>query len=803
MTQQEQTSEGNQPMPTTRILLVEDNPGDARLIHEMTRGVQDVELESVDRLATALKKLSTGHFKAVLLDLSLPDSQGLETINVVRSEHPGVPIVVLTGRDDNELAVQALQLGAQDYLVKGEVTSNPLVRSLRYAVERTRLQEAAKRERKRAEEYLRVSGSLMIAVGADERVMLINKRGCEVLGRSEAEIVGANWIENYIPKHLQPEVRAVLRSICAGELAATERYENPILTASGEERLIVWQNTVFRGPNGEILGALASGEDVTDRRRAQEELSEAEHRLKLVFDLVQSGVLFIDAETHKILDVNPAALELIGAPKSQVVGRSCHEYVCPAQAGKCPITDLGKQVDRAERVLIDANGREIPVIKSVAVVQSGGKRQLLESFLDIRAQKGAEVALRESMQEYQRLLDLAQEGIWALNTKGETTYANPRMARMLGREPDELKEAPVFQFLPETQHEAIRQILTSKRPREVQALQLLKRSGKLVYATFSSSPVRNASGEMTGVLAVVMDVTEQKQLEDQLMQSEKLDAIGRLAAGIAHEINTPTQYVSDNTQFLADSLGDLTELIKAADRLREAVESGGDTLAAAKEVRKIAEEADVEYLLEEIPKALTQSKEGLGRVAKLVGAMKEFSHPSEQEKALADVNHLLETTATVARNEWKYVADLDLQLAPDLPHLPCLSDRLNQVFLNIIVNAAHAITDVIGRNAGQKGRITIRTRVEGDRIRIEIADTGGGIPESVRPHIFEPFYTTKGVGKGTGQGLAIARSVVVDQHGGTIEVDTSAGEGTTFIILLPLQDDPVETQPASMKQAKG
>jgi signal transduction histidine kinase len=194
---------------------------------------------------------------------------------------------------------------------------------------------------------------------------------------------------------------------------------------------------------------------------------------------------------------------------------------------------------------------------------------------------------------------------------------------------------------------------------------------------------------------------------------------------------------------------------------------------------------DVEYLLQEIPVALDQSLEGIERVSKIVRAMKDFSHPHSAEKSSIDINHAIESTLTVARNEWKYVAIVETDFERDLPAVPCLPGEFNQVILNLVVNAAHTINDVV-KGTEAKGTIRVSTRRTGDAAEIRISDSGTGIPLQAQPRIFEPFFTTKEVGKGTGQGLAIARSVIVDKHGGTINFVTEQGKGTTFIIRLPL-----------------
>lgn len=288
-----------------------------------------------------------------------------------------------------------------------------------------------------------------------------------------------------------------------------------------------------------------------------------------------------------------------------------------------------------------------------------------------------------------------------------------------------------------------------------------------------------------GILVVGADITERMRLEQQLQQAQKLESIGQLAAGIAHEINTPTQYIGDNVRFLKDAFHDLSKTLATYERLLAAATSKTLSDQAVQEVSTEVRLADVDYLVAEIPKAIEQTLEGVTRVAGLVGAMKDFSHPGTKEKIQLDLNHSIQSTITVARNEWKYVADMETDFDASLPHVLCQPGEFNQVILNLIVNAAQAIADVVGKGSSQKGTIKVQTRNCQDWVEIRIQDTGTGIPDKVRVRIFDPFFTTKEIGKGTGQGLAIARSVVVDKHGGTIHFETEEGKGTTFVIRLP------------------
>ena len=292
----------------------------------------------------------------------------------------------------------------------------------------------------------------------------------------------------------------------------------------------------------------------------------------------------------------------------------------------------------------------------------------------------------------------------------------------------------------------------------------------------------NDHGDPVVLVGVDFDVSEIKELQSQLAQAQKLESVGQLAAGIAHEINTPIQYVGDNAKFLEDAF---RELVMFADRDRESAGSSGEMRLGD---TSSIEESELEYLKSEVPRALIQMTEGIDQVARIVRAMKEFSHPGPVEKALIDLNRAIESTVLVSRNEWKYVSDLTTDLDPDLAPVPGVAGEINQVILNLIVNAAHAISDVV-KDTGSKGAIQISSRQKNESVEIRISDTGGGIPQTIQSKVFDPFFTTKPLGKGTGQGLAIAHAVIVQKHGGALRFESTPGSGTTFIIELPLAQE--------------
>jgi len=290
--------------------------------------------------------------------------------------------------------------------------------------------------------------------------------------------------------------------------------------------------------------------------------------------------------------------------------------------------------------------------------------------------------------------------------------------------------------------------------------------------------------EQKSRLAKALD--ELRLTQAKLLQAQKLQAIGQLAAGIAHEVNTPAQYVTDNVSFLQRAFDKLWKLIEAQSNVVEAVRAGDATPQAVEAVDAARASAKLDYLARQVPRAIEQSMAGLGQVSSIVKAMKEFSHPSGTEKQPFDLHDVIESTSIVAKSEWKYVADLEFDFDWNLPAVLLLRNEFSQVLLNLIVNAAHAIADSLPPSSTEKGKIVISTKSVGENVEVRIKDTGAGIPEAVRGRIFEPFFTTKEVGKGTGQGLAIAYSVVVDKHGGSISFETEEGRGTTFIIALPL-----------------
>lgn len=400
------------------------------------------------------------------------------------------------------------------------------------------------------------------------------------------------------------------------------------------------------------------------------------------------------------------------------------------------------------------------------------------------------------------LLETLPDSIFFKDRQGRYIRVSNQLALRFGhKDPNSLLGLTVFDLSSiedaRAAFEAEQQVVRTGQPLRDREQKMLGTDGRENWITTSKFPLRDREGNIVGLLGILSDITEKKlaeqqkkEMEVQMQLAQKLESIGRLASGVAHEINTPAQFITDNTHFIKRSMASLGPVFAAYRALRDGVASGGETKALLDAVAKAEKDARLDYLIKEIPQTIDDTLEGLTRVTQIVRSLKEFSHPNKSSKAPFDLNRSISTTMAVSRHEWKYVADVKLDLDGSLPSVRGIVDQINQVILNLIVNAAQAIEEAQrSRKSSEKGTITLRTRRDGPMAVLEVEDTGTGIPPEAQSHIFEMFFTTKDVGKGTGQGLAIVRSVVTKNHGGAVEFRTEPGKGTTFVIRLPLGEE--------------
>lgn len=394
--------------------------------------------------------------------------------------------------------------------------------------------------------------------------------------------------------------------------------------------------------------------------------------------------------------------------------------------------------------------------------------------------------LEGQRQQLNTILDHTFAAIFLVNESMKVVQSNRAANDMFGLSADDLLDLSVLDLFERSS--AVGRLVARflrKESDEVRLESDAKRlNGEVFPVEFGVTPIDRSDGRRWTVW-IVGDITRRRHdearriaLERDLSQAQKLEALGTLASGVAHEINTPIQYVGDNMRFIRTSLTDIADLL-----LMYRDKAPGEEIDAKWEA------ADIDFLLEEIPEAAEQSLSGLGQVAQIVKAIKEFSHPGGDDREAVDLNAAIETTLTVSRNQWKYVADIDLDLADDLPPAPCSPGDINQVLLNMIVNAADAISEVKG--ATGPGRIGVRTWEKDGWISIQISDTGCGMSPEVMERMFDPFFTTKDVGKGSGQGLAISYNIIRTKHKGEIQCESEVGRGTVFTLRLPVSPDAV------------
>jgi PAS domain S-box-containing protein len=554
----------------------------------------------------------------------------------------------------------------------------------------------------------------------------------------------------------------------------------------------------------------AGGAGLNERVRDLDTRQICGERLRAVVNTTNDAIIALNAE-GRINLFNPAAEHMFGYSAAAMAGQELQPLIpegirlprrdaTQADAQPASAPDGVREMHAVRR-----DGSAFPIEIALAAGHDGREEIVVAVIRDITERKRAEIELRKAYAEVEQLLSSISLILIGTDENDCIIRWNWAAEAAFGLESESLVGKPFVGCGPDLDWPRIlagmAQCRAEGMPVCLDDLRCVHVGGQLGFLTLTINPVWDSNRNLTRLSIVGTDITERRMLESQLAQAHKLESIGQLAAGIAHEINTPTQFVGDNTRFLQEAFRDLETLLDRYADLLAASRAACVTPDLVAKVEAAIQAAELDYLREEIPKSIQQSLEGVQRVATIVRAMKEFSHPDGEERQPTDLNKAIASTVTVARNEWKYVAEVALDLDPNLPLVPCLPGEINQVILNILVNAAHAIADVAAAAAGAKGTITISTRRDGDWAEIRIRDTGPGIPEAIRERVFDPFFTTKPVGKGTGQGLAIAHAVIRKRHGGTITFETHEGQGTTFIIRLPLTPELADQGDSGAKAA--
>ena len=619
----------------------------------------------------------------------------------------------------------------------------------------------------------------LIVVGLDLTIARVNQATCQLLGYTEDELLGKPIrLLFHDPEALVQGIFSFYAAAGAEPLVNSEELRNIELcyrAKDGAKLSMSFNIRLLLDDEGRPTGVVAGAKDISSLMAAIDKIASQKKYIENLFDVVPEGLLAI-SPSMEIVESNRAFRQIIQTWSAQfglTDSELTEDLLCRMQKSLTETKELSFALNHnGMTAYFQYNTTPIPSAKGIEHVVS---------IRDITEKRKAEASRKLLATVIQQTADT----IIITEPDGVILYVNPAAlqttgyskSELLGEKPslfkNTLSDPTIFQELWQTitQGDIWSGRVTST-----------KKDKTPLEEDVTISPVRNEEGKITNFVAIKRDVTKMDLLQRQLLQAQKMVAIGQLAAGIAHEINTPMQYVQNNVTFLERAFKDVALLVGDYQELQE---SPGIELS--REARRHLEDINLDFLMEEIPESISETHGGINRVVQIVSAMQEFSHPGNNDKTATDLNHALENTITVSRNEWKYVAEMDTDFDPDLPMVHCLPDQLNQAILNLIINGAQAIAETGASVPSNPGRIHISTRHGEKWVEIRVSDTGGGIPEEIRERVFDPFFTTKEVGKGTGQGLSIIYDVVVQKHGGSIDFISGPNEGTTFILRLPIK----------------
>lgn len=726
-----------------------------------------------------------------LIDLQLPGRESGVALGKSLVER-GLPVVFVSAGRDAGLLARAAEIKPYGLLLK-PVDEFQLGVTLEGALRQKAEERLARQFQELSESERRFRAVFEQAgVGVSRQTpegcyLEVNERFALLVGRRVEDLLGRCFAEITHPEDMQADAAALERLLGGHDdaMIREKRYLRP-------DGSVVWcrvNTTVVRDPQGQPECLLAVAEDISARRVAEAELKKQLAFQQSLMDAAVNPIYVQDPEGHYI-SINTAYAAFLGVTIESALGLTAGEIFSDEVGSTLAAHDreILEQggVQHFDIDLEDASGRLRHLVFHRARFDDaeGRPQGIVGVATDMTDSKQVEMALRNEQDILRRILTGIRAGIFVIDPKTRWIEdVNPVAEAMCGRNREEMLGKPCGII---SWHDADGRPITTcaltTRNIVNEEMRLRRPEGRTVPVI--KTVITAMRDGVPKLFEIVFDISERKTLERQLAVAQKLESIGELAAGIAHEINTPTQYIGDNLHFLSSSfealVGALDRVKGVALRLAEA----SDDETALGDIEAIYREADVAFIMDEAPRALEQSVEGVARVTAIVSAMKKFSHPGGEEKTAVDINAAVENTVTVAKNEWKYVADVELELDRDLPSVFCLPGDFNQVILNILVNAAHAIGSRV-KGTTEKGTSTIRTATDGDCCLLTIRDTGSGIPEEHRTKIFDPFFTTKEVGKGTGQGLAITHNIVVSKHGGSIDFETEIGKGTTFFVRIP------------------
>jgi len=787
-----------------RVLMVDDDEDDFIVARDLIASVRDceIQLEWVSAFEDATADMDRLDHDVYLIDYRLGAHSGLELLRDNPKATQSKAVILLTGAGQSELDSEALRHGAADYLEKSHLTAPLLVKSIRYVAERVRIMEYLRATNETLRSLIDVSPLGVCVIDNRHTVTLWNPASEKVFGWSAAEVLGKP-----LPGAHDGGDDDFARLVTSGfQGHALAGFEIRAARKDGSEVDVNLWTAPLNDQRGRTSSVMAMAVDVTEQRQAQHALRSSEEFHRALSERSADIILVSNVEGI-IRYASPSCQRVLGYTPDQLVDRVAFDFVHPEDIPA--VQSVMESIWAHTREPMTLRVRFRNRIGDYRVIEGIGARISIESIPEGIVLNARDVTDRVTAEELAHRLAAAveqvSESIMITDTEGRILYANPAFAHLTGMDcADIVGQSTAVLCSVLTPAPDTRGLVDAVASGVVWSGTFggRHRLGRACHVECTVAPIRDSNGRVINYVSVARDVTEERVREAHLRQSQRLEAIGSLASGIAHEINTPIQFIGDNVHFLASTLSELLPALQELSKVRATTGSEGN-IGDSRRLPRDTDTLDLDYVIEEIPRALNQTREGIDRVISIVKAMREFAHPGGhgEHRTEIDLNRALEGALTVCRNQIKNVADVRTDFDVKLPPIPCYANELNQVFLNLLINAAQAIQEVYDKT-GDRGWIAVRTVHENGSALVAIGDTGSGISESAREHIFEPFFTTKPVGRGTGQGLAIARSVIVDKHKGSITFDTVEGSGTTFYVRLPFipKEKETEHEPAVIRR---
>jgi PAS domain S-box-containing protein len=732
----------------------------------------------------------------ILMDILLErEMDGISAAKQVLKDFD-IPIIYISANTDEDNLNNAANTAPYGFIVK-PINEKELLTVIKTAEQRFKLKmDLIEKERKYRSLFENMHDAfvyLKLEPGEfpdqnDFVILEVNEAFKKLFHTRAADILGRNIMEVYPEiETIYPGWRKVFSDVA--------KFSKSLKISIFLKNIKRWFNFSLYCPKRDFLSIVI--EDITERKQIENSLRENEEKFRSITTAANDAIVMMDDE-GLVKFWNRSAEKIFGYREDEVIGRSLHTFIIPEG-------DMKGHLDGLEKWKASGKGNIIGKTTTMPAVRKDGQGLFVELSLssvilkerwnvmaiirDITDRKETEERLNEAHNEIKSLLQSIDSLIIGVSLNDRITHWNNVSEKLFDLKSENsvgLKMADLpIKWEWDRIFEGISSSIINNEPVMAADIKYESRDRVERYLDISINPTIDTDGVLNGFILYGNDITDRKTMHMQLIQDQKLKSIGELASGIAHEIKTPTQYINDNTIFLNETFDKVKYLY---DEVKDMIKRSHRNNPGSEELLKlenIIKEKELDYLMEEYPVAINQSMEGISRISKIVNSMKSFSHPGIEKKVPQDLNKAINDTITISRNEWKYNSDVETDLDEHIKEIYCYPAELNQVLLNIIVNASQAINEAIDNKSIKRGKIDISTKMINGKIEISIKDNGPGIPEEIREKIFTPFFTTKEIGKGTGQGLAIAQSVVVAKHRGKISVKSEPGKWTEFVITLP------------------